>query len=80
MSSFQKLYLFFGLITTEIVSAWASETENTTSRIIQEEPLWQRLMTLPNAVGLGVNFAILGLGFAVIKYLTDDDGSKYLTR
>jgi hypothetical protein len=79
MLSFQKLYLFLGLITTKIASTWASETENTTSQIIQEEPLWQRLMTLPNAIGLGISFAILGLGFAIIKYLADDEGSKSLS-
>lgn len=40
------------------------------------EPLWQRLATIPNLIGLGVYFALLGVGFVALKLLADDDGSK----
>ena len=41
-----------------------------------EVPLWQRLMTVPNLVGLAAYFSLLGLGFWGLKLLADDDGSK----
>lgn len=39
-----------------------------------EAPLWYRLMTVPNLIGLGVYFALLAAGFWGLKLLADDDG------
>ena len=44
----------------------------------KEEPLWYRLMTGPNVVALSAYFLLLGLGFALLKHLSDDEGSKLL--
>ena len=47
--------------------------------ISSEAPLWQRMMTVTNMLGMAVYFSLLGLGFWAIKSLADDDGSKFST-
>ena len=41
-----------------------------------EMPLWLRLMSLSNLVGLAAYFSVLGAGFWGLKILADDDGSE----
>jgi len=39
-------------------------------------PLWQRLLTVPNMMGLAVYFSLLLMGFWALKVLADNDGSS----
>jgi len=49
---------------------------NNSQPLDDDAPLWQRLMTGTNMVGLAAYFSLLLLGFWGIKLLADDDGSK----
>lgn len=45
--------------------------------IDEEEPLlWKRLLQGPNAIALGLYFALMGFGFTILKHLSDNGGSK----
>ena len=48
------------------------------AEMMADAPLWRRLMTVPNMLGLAAYFSLLLLGFWAIKVLADDDGSKLM--
>ena len=48
------------------------------SQVEENAPLWQKLLTPLNTLGLAVYFSLLIMGFWVIKNLADDDGSKFV--
>ena len=81
MGSFKRILQFSVMLSYLIGTvdgASISPSSLFTFEMDENVPLWQRLMTLPNMLGMAAYFSLLLMGFWAIKVLADDDGSKLL--